>query len=196
MEAARQAPQDTVHTRPCYTYREGRMRAHKERPHCGLTPVIIDALKAAGHNQNDIARMYGISPQRVSQIKFEWGRYSQTPRERAREAFPFKVETGHQRTSPDKRLRDHAEYAVTGGKGMKSYKLSRLRSFYDRLIEEDLVVAYDRLMPPSPGIKYGGYSFEERNEDDEDFVVRFNGDVELTEEQRNLWRFPPDLPKA
>src|SRR5690606_39293394 len=57
----------------------------------GLTPAMIEALKRRGYNQKQIAEMYGISRQRVSQIKYKWANYYKSPRERAKEIFPFDV---------------------------------------------------------------------------------------------------------
>lgn len=162
---------------------------------CGLTPSMIDALKRRGYNQSQIAEMYGITRQRVSQIKRQTDKFTRTDRERAQELFPFKVPRDpYHETAPDRRLRDHAEYAVTGGTGMSDEKLRRLRWFYNKLQGEGLVVTWDIDNPPSQGIKYGGYKYEPRTDADGDYIVRFRDDVDLSEEKRIMWRFPPVLP--
>lgn len=168
----------------------------RKRKSAGLTPQMIDALKRRGYNQTQIGEMYGLTRARVSQIKHEVTSFDRTPRERAMDLFPFRVpREPFQNSAPDKRLRDHAEYAVTGGTGMTVDKLKRLAWFYKKLQEEGLIVSFDVNNPPSEGIKYGGYKYEKRTDQDGDFIVRFNGDVDLSDEQKLMWRFPPVLPE-
>lgn len=163
----------------------------------GLTPAMIEALKRRGYNQNQIAEMYGISRQRVSQIKYKWGQYTLSPRERAKEIFPFKVPRDpFQRSAADKRLRDHAEYAITGGAGMSKEKLQRLRWFYEKLRRTNTILIFGLHIPPSPQVSTGGYAYVPRTPEDDDFIVRFNEDCELSEEEKLLWRFPPVLPEV
>lgn len=157
-----------------------------------LTPAMIEAYKRRGLNQSDIAEIHGVTRQRVSQIKHQTDRYTRTPRELARDIFPFKVpKEPYQHAAPDKRLRDHAELMVAGVKGLSFEKKRRLRWFYEKLKRENLIVEFDLSNPPTPGIKQGGYIYAPRKSDDGDYLVRFNEDCELTEEQRLLWRFPP-----
>src|SRR5690606_6809852 len=124
-----------------------------------------------------------------SQIKYKWGRYYQSPRERAKEIFPFDVPRDpFQRSAVDKRLRDHAEYAITGGTGMNKEKLQRLRWFYNRLRRENRIVVFDPDIPPSEEVSTGGYAYVPRTPDDDDYIVRFNEDCELSEEDKLMWR--------
>lgn len=163
----------------------------------GLTPAMIEALKRQGYNQSEIGEMFGITRGRVSQIKYQATRFSRTARERAMDIFPFRVpKEPFQHNSPDKRLRDHAEYMISGGKGMSQNKLRRLGWFYNKLRAEGLIVVFDKSIPPSPGIKYGGYGYVERTAADDDYIVRFNEDTQLTEEERLMWRFPPVIPEV
>lgn len=162
----------------------------------GLTPSMIDALKNRGYNQTQIGEMFGISFQRVSQIKYQTDRYTKSDRELAMEMFPFTVpKEPFQRASQDKRLRDHAEYAITGGTGMAQWKLNRLRRFYEKLRDDNTIVVFSTEIPPSDYNKHGGYAYANRTECDDDYLVRFNGDVDLTEEQKMMWRFPPVWPE-
>lgn len=161
-----------------------------------LTPATIEYLKNKGYNQNQIAEMYGLSKARVSQIKHQVTSFSRTPRERAMDAYPFRVPKPQQECAPDKRLRDHAEYMLTGGKGMAEYKLQRLNWFYKKLEEEGLIVTFDPSNPPTEGIIRGGYKYEQRTAEDGDYLIRFNEEPDLPEEQRILWRFPPARPKV
>lgn len=172
-------------------------RSNRGGSDSGLTPAMIEALKNRGYNQNQIAEMYGISRQRVSQIKQKWANYYKSPRERAKEIFPFDVPRDpFQKSAADKRLRDHAEYALTGGKGMNKEKLQRLRWFYNRLRRENVILVFDPAIPPSREVSTGGYAYVPRTRDDDDYIVRFNEDCDLSEEEKMLWRFPPVLPEV
>jgi hypothetical protein len=80
-----------------------------------LTPAVIDDLKAKGHTQSDIARMYGVTRQHVSWVKLTYGGRL-TPREIVlREHWPWSVSEQQSQSSPYRRMRDHGEWFATGG---------------------------------------------------------------------------------
>ncbi|OBG38156.1 repressor [Mycobacterium sp. E3198] len=165
---------------------EGRTGDGKER----LTLAIVEALKNRGLSQSEIARQYGVTRQHVSWIKHTYGGRL-TPRESVLQRFPFRVPVKMGNTSPFKRLRDHGEYVVTGGVGMSEDKLQRLRSFYRKLRENDLVVEFNPNIPPIPGVSSrGGWAFRERTKDDEDLLIRVNEYTHIADELRDIWRFP------
>src|SRR5699024_1569066 len=142
----------------------------------------------------EIAEMFGVTRQYVSWIKHTYGGRL-TPREMALKHFPFDVPTELGNTSPFKRLRDHGEYMATGGVGMSDDKLARLRSFYRRLREENLVIEFDPELPPVDGVSNkGGWAYRRRRKSDEDLLVRRNKHTKITEEGRMIWRFPPVEP--
>jgi hypothetical protein len=88
-------------------------------------------------------------------------------------------------------MRDHGEYAATGGKGMSKDKLDRLRSFYRKLRTENLVLEFDPSIEPIPGVSSrGGFAFRERTEADGDLLIRVNGHTFMTDEARMIWRLP------
>jgi hypothetical protein len=152
---------------------------------------VVEDLKNKGFNQSEIAEMYGVTRQYVSWIKNTYGGRL-TPREMVLQHFPFVVSTEMGHTSPFKRLRDHGEYVVTGGVGMSEDKVARLRSFYRKLREENVVVEYDPTIPPMPGVsKKGGWAYRQRTPTDEDLLIRVNEYTNLTEEGRGIWRLPP-----
>ncbi|BBC43717.1 putative immunity repressor [Mycobacterium phage BK1] len=115
-----------------------------------------------------------------------------TARQVIRREYPFKVPEPLSQCSPHKRLRDHGEYIATRGKGMKEYKLKRLRSFYRMLRENNWVVEFDPNIPPIPGVsKCGGWAYRDRQESDEDLLIRVNEYATLSEIGRHhIWRFP------
>lgn len=159
-----------------------------------LTPSIVDALKAKGLNQSEIARRYGVTRQYVSWLKHTYGG-RMTPRELVLQHFPFDVSEAHGNSSPFKRLRDHGEYAAAGTVGMSDDKIKRLRSFYKKLRDENLVVEYDPTLPPERGVSSnGGWAYRNREPADSDLLVRVNEYTHLTDQGKMIWRFPPVEP--
>lgn len=159
-----------------------------------LTLAIIEALKSKGLNQSEIAEIYGVTRQYVSWIKHTYGGHL-TPREEVMKEWPFDVPVRMGNTSPFKRLRDHGEYIATGGAGMSHDKLSRLRGWYRKLREENLVVEFDPTLPPDPGVSSaGGWAYRKRRKSDGELLIRVNKYTRLTEKGRMIWRFPPADP--
>lgn len=160
-----------------------------------LTAKEIDDLKAKGYSQSDIARMYGITRAVVSYIKRTYGG-KLTPREEALESFPWHVPTEMGNASPYRRLRDHAEFMVTGGKGMSKDKLHRLKGFYDKLRRFDVVVEFDPDFEPEPGVSNsGGWKYVHREKSDQNLIIRKNKYVkEMPATSWLLWNFPPSDP--
>jgi len=157
-----------------------------------LSLSIIEDLKGKGFNQSQIAEMFGKSRQAVSWHKTRYGG-RRTPREIVMDAWPFDVPRAMGQTHPFRRLRDHAEYMVTGGKGMPADKLKRLRSFYKRM--ENEVLEFDPNIGPIDGVsRYGGWAYRTRRASDADLLIRVNEYTNLTEEARMIWRFPPEIP--
>ncbi|OHT67787.1 repressor [Mycobacteroides chelonae] len=157
-----------------------------------LSLAVVEDLKNKGLSQSEIAEMYGVTRQYVSWIKHTYGG-TLTPREAILQHFPFEVPTALSQTSPYMRLRDHAEYIATGGDDMSPIKLSRLRSFYRKLRDQNLVLEYDPSIAPIKGVSNkGGWAYRDRVAEDGDLLIRVNEYTRLTEEGRQrIWRFPP-----
>lgn len=159
-----------------------------------LTLSIVEALKNKGFNQSEIAELFGVTRQYVSWIKHTYGGRL-TPREIVLQHFPFKVPAELTNSSPYKRLRDHGEFVETWGVGMSPGKLQRLRSFYRKLRDNNLVIEFDPALPPEPGVSsVGGWAYRERLPEDEDLLVRVNEHTTITEKGKMIWRFPPMEP--
>lgn len=166
-----------------------------------ITVRMIDDLKRQGLNQTQIADALGVTRQQISYIKRGSARtprnepFLQTPREVAMQSFPWKnVTHKHDQSAPGKRLRDHAEYMATGGRGMTAERLRRLANFYRRLREEDLVVEYHPEIPPGEGNRFGGYAYRSREPRDGELIIRVNDMAEMSDTAYVIWRFPPELP--
>lgn len=159
-----------------------------------LTLAVIEDLKGKGHSQSEIARMFGRTRQAVSWHKVQYGG-RMTPREEIHQHFPWQVPAEQGQSSPYRRMRDHGEYIATGGVGMSKDKLNRLRAFYNKLRDEDLVLEFDPDLPPIEGVSNkGGFAFRQRVPADEDLLIRVNEHTRLTEKGRLIWRFPPVEP--
>jgi transcriptional regulator with XRE-family HTH domain len=162
---------------------------------------MLDDLKRQGLNQKQIADALGVTRQQISYIKRGSARtprnepFLQTPREVAMESFPWKlVPREHSQSDLDKRLRDHAEYMATGGKGMSERKLYRLHLFYRRLRRDNVVVEYHPDIPPSAENKFGGYAYRPREPRDGELIIRVNDRAEMSDTAWVIWRFPPNPP--
>ena len=141
----------------------------------------IEDLKGKGLNQSEIAEVYSVTKQYVSWIKHTYGG-KMTPRETVKKEFPFQVPSEMAQASPHRRLRDHGEFMATGGKGMDEDKKARLRTFYKKLREENLVVEFDPTIPPIPGVSTkGGWAFRRRVSGDGELLIRVNKYTRLTE---------------
>lgn len=109
--------------------------------------------------------------------------------------WPFKVPVEQSNQYLFQLLRYHAEYMLTNGEGMSEDLLKRLRSFYRRLKDEDLVVEYDPNIPPEPGVSpQGGFAYRQRRKSDRGLLIRVNGHTNITEQGRDLWVFPDQEP--
>ncbi|ATL70741.1 hypothetical protein [Nocardia terpenica] len=159
-----------------------------------LTIEIVEQLKGEGMSQAEIARLYGVTRQAITDVKRRSGGYSTTPREDALKHFPWKVPGSRAvpmaMQKPYRNMRDHAEYMVTNGEGMSAEKLKRLRGFYRKLHSENVVLEFDPNIPPSPGIGIGGFAYRARTPEDGDLIIRVNEHTTLTEEGRRIWTFP------
>lgn len=155
-----------------------------------LSLSVVEDLKNKGFNQSEIAEMFGVTRQFVSWIKHTYGGRL-TPKEIVLQAWPWAVPARQSQASPYRRMRDHGEYIATGGKGMREDQLRRLRNFYRKLRDENLVVEFDPTIPPIPGVSNrGGWAFRDRLPSDGDLIIRVNEYANITEEGRRIWTFP------
>lgn len=155
-----------------------------------LTLSVVEDLKGKGFSQSEIANMFGVTRQYVSWIKRQYGG-RRTPKEMVMDHFPWKVPAIQSHASAYRRLRDHGEYVATGGVGMDEEKIRRLRSFYRKLKDDDVVVEFDPEIPPVKGVSTkGGWAFRKRLPEDQDLIIRVNEHTNLTDEGRMIWRLP------
>lgn len=175
-------------------YREGQeYRLDNERPELSLS--IIEALKAQGLTQSAIAGLFGVTRQAISY----WVRTyngKRTPRQAVLEDhYPFKVPTEMSAAPQNRLLRDHGSLWAAGKKSLSKEQLARLRSFYAKLRDENLVVEFDPDIPPEPGVAgTGGWAYRDRKPSDEDYLIRINEYTNITEDGETIWRFLDEEP--
>jgi hypothetical protein len=139
-----------------------------------LTKGEIEGLKAQGYNQTQIAKMFGVTRQAVSwHLKTYGGQL--TPRQVVDKSWPWETTNVHGKAVPYKRLRDHGEFVSTRGRGMSVDKLQRLKSWWRKLRDENLVVEFDPDIPAAPGVSpHGGFAYRQRVHADDDLLIRVN----------------------
>lgn len=156
---------------------------------------LIEAMKNKGLNQTEIANELGCTRANISyHVRYHGGRL--TPKQQLLEDhFPIQVNRARSQTAPFRALRYHAEWLATNGIGMNAEKIQRLRSFYKKLRDGNLVLEYDPDIPPIEGVsKTGGFAYRKRLPKDKDMLIRKNEYTDITEYGEILWRFPPVEP--
>jgi len=155
---------------------------------------VIEELRRKGYTQSEIADMHGVTRQAVSWQKHTYGGYL-TPRQIVNQAWPWATTSLHSKCKPFQRMRDHGEYMATGGKGMNADKINRLRSWYRKLKDENIVLEFDPDIPPIAGVSpNGGFRYMPRKPSDGNLLIRVNKYTELTEDGKRIWVFPPHEP--
>ena len=119
-----------------------------------LSLDVIESLKNKGMNQTQIGKLFGVTRQAISWWIHTYNGALTKRAEILRAHWPFNTSTEHHSTSAARRLRDHAEFYATGGRGMSEVKIDRLPGFYRQL--EDHVVVFDPALPPPAGVRFVG----------------------------------------
>lgn len=169
------------------------MSRDSAKPTHPLSKEVIEALKGKGYSQSDIASMYNVTRQAVSwHLKTYGGRLS--PRQVVDEAWPWKTGHGHDKAVPYKRLRDHGEFMQTDGERMSDDKMRRLRSWWKKLREENVVVEFDPSIAPVSRVSpNGGFAYRDRVKEDGQLLIRVNNFTSLSEDGKRIWRWPQDI---
>ncbi|WP_190822000.1 XRE family transcriptional regulator [Saccharopolyspora pogona] len=147
------------------------------------------------YNGNEIAEIYGTTRQNISYIWRKEENRPKTARERVMEHYPWKQGARFHTNWLNLKMRDHAEFMATDGKGMSEVKLQELLWFYQQLERENAVVEFDPNIPPSRPDGVGGFALRPRKPSDGDLIIRVNKYTNLTPEGMDLWIFPEEKPK-
>lgn len=169
------------------------MTCNANPPRNDLSKEVIESLKARGYNQSDIAKMYNVSRQAVSWHLRTYGG-TLSARQIVGQAWPWATGQGHTKAGAYRRLRDHGEFMRTGGAGMDSDKLKRLKVWWKMMHDEDLVVEFDPNIPPRKGqAAHGGFAYRSRVPGDRDLLIRVNEYTNLTDDGEVTWCWPANI---
>lgn len=153
---------------------------------------VIEGLRRKGYNQSQIADMHGVSRQAVSWQKKTYGGRL-TTRQIVNQAWPWNTTDLHGKSKAFQRLRDHGEYMATGGRGMNEDKITRLKAWWRKLRDENVVLEFDPGIPPIRGVSpHGGFAYRPRLASDGELLIRNNEYTDLTEEGELIWCWPPE----
>lgn len=166
----------------------------------GLSPAVIQSLLNVGVTQSGIADMFDVSRQAVHDMCKRYSLKRQTRQELLQDVWPWEVSAEMGNQAPFKVLRDHGEWVLTRGRGVRGKGLTedrkqRLRSFYQRLRDGKLVLEFDPSIPPEPGVQNkGGFRYTKRRRSDGDLLIRVNQYTNITEQGKKIWTFPEQEP--
>lgn len=172
--------------KPSFTPQELAEFLHKINPDTGKR-----------YNQADAAQYFKCSRQHITQTIKRYPtyfRFLDTARKKAMRQIPWEASTLQFETDIYRRIRDHAEYMATGGKGMPKWKLRRLWHFYNKIENENLVVEFDPSIPPNKYSQNGGFAFRYREPWDDDLIIRVNDYTNIDPDGKWLWVIPPRKP--
>lgn len=163
-----------------------------------LSPELINQLLAQGWRKIDIANAYHVDKSTISYhlSKLPPEERYKTPVQLAHESIPRTWREAPARfrdANVYTMIRFHLEFVATGKLTSES-KRARLRRFYDRLEDYNVVVEFDPTIPPTLNMETGGWRFPQRTEADGDLIVRLNKYTDIREEDLDLWRMPLERP--
>jgi hypothetical protein len=163
-----------------------------------VTISTINSLKLMKLNQEEIARLLGKAPARISQVKHAHPDQAiLTPIEQVRKMWPWgKMATHFHRAAEFQHLKRHSTFYACGRKGLSDISYTRLVNFYNMLREHDYVIGFDPNLAPYKGMPSGGFYYARRGPFDRDLMIRVDENVvaEVDDHFIDLWSFPSPLP--
>lgn len=166
----------------------------------GMTPDTIRFFRDQGRSDAWIGRLFGVTRQAVSKMAKAYG-LPKSKHRIARDSAPFLVNAKMNRATVAQRLRAHRLYVMfPDSHGLTDKEISRLRSFYEKLKNEGLVVEFDPTIPPNPGVSaQGGFAYRKRETRDGDLLLRLNEHTYVEDEYEGssfyeTWSFPLEYP--
>lgn len=166
---------------------------NKRRRGSGLTSATVQNLLRQGLTGEQIAKRYGVTRARVSQLKRQTDAWTRTAFDEAEEYWPLLVPDRFHSCRPYKNLRSHGAYTVDSD-SLNEGSLKLLRGFYAHLTDFHLVVEYDPDIPPQRRIATGGFAYRTRQETDGDLMIRPNEHTHGLDRatMQDFWRLPPE----
>ena len=156
----------------------------------GLSRDEIIRRIARGQKRTEIALDFGVTPQAVNYHLNGKGQRFKDPAQLAVEHIPWDVRPEHKEGMPYRMLRSHLKWVVARGRGLSDGDKARLFNWYRELVDLNLVVEYDPEAPPTHGLSSGGWRYLQREESDNDLVIRVNDLSHMTDEAYEYFRLP------
>ncbi|MEV7589696.1 hypothetical protein AB0O42_05420 [Streptomyces sp. NPDC089922] len=124
----------------------------------------------------EIAEKYGVTKGAVYWQLSAAGQVKQRPDHKR--FIPWKVKTEHAHARPAMMLRLLSR-KESGDETIPDVKLRMLAKWLREVREADVVVCYDRTMPPNPASpSTGGFYYSKRRPEDGDGLIRVDGESE------------------
>jgi len=166
----------------------------------GPPPSTILEYRNKGWSDAKIGRFFGVSRQAISAKAAHYG-LPKSKHRVARDSAPFLVPETWNRATAAQRLRAHRMYVLfPDSHGLPDDEISRLRSFYEKLKNEGLIVEFDPTIPPNPGISpNGGFAYRKREPRDRNLILRLNDYTYVEDSYEGshyyeVWSFPLEYP--
>lgn len=139
---------------------------------------VLRAHRNAQMTYAQIAEQYGVTPGAVYWQLQASGQTKTRPNHKRH--IPWKVKTEHAHARPAMMLRLLSRQE-SGDVTIPDVKARMLGKWLREVTEADVVVCYDRTMPPNPASpNTGGFYYSKRRPEDGDSIIRFNPDDEKT----------------
>jgi hypothetical protein len=132
------------------------------------TSDVLRKLRSQGKTYEEIGAMYGVTKGAVYWKLQEAGLTKVRPDHS--KYIPWKMKTEHAHAKPATMLRLHSRREQ--GDEIPAVKARMLDKWLNEIKEADVVVCYDRTMPPNPASNTGGFYYSKRRPEDGDSLIR------------------------
>jgi hypothetical protein len=133
---------------------------------------VLRALREKGKTYEEIAAIYGVTKGAVYWQLRDAGLAK--PRPDHSKYIPWTIKTEHAHAKPVTMLRLHSRREQGGT--IPGVKAKMLDKWLAEIKEADVVVCYDRTMPPNPASPTGGFYYSKRRPEDGDSIIRAGND--------------------
>lgn len=155
-----------------------------------LSPELVMYLMDNGFRQADIAREYKVSRQYIHKLAKDAGYIS--PISTVQDNMPWDVDPAFSRNSTFVAFRLVGHARVAPGK-LVGPSIERANGLLKRLRQFNVVVDYDPDYPPIIGLtNTPGFAYVQREDTDEDFIMRVKPGVRITPLGDKIWRMPKE----
>ena len=156
----------------------------------GLTSDLVLYYMSKGRRQVDIAEEFGVSRQYVHNLAKRGG--YESPITTVTENMPWEVDSDHYRHPIYMAMRLVGHLALAPD-NLTIESVERAEGLINRLRTFDVVVDYNPVYPPMPGVTgHTGFAYLPRTSEDEDFIMKVRPGVRITPLGSEIWRMPDE----